>query len=104
MIVVLFVFRRFKLIGNRHEQLSYRKMLRAYSFALSALDTVGRFSAFRGVHVVVVVIGVPVLVNLLCVHAGKQIGNGNVLGAAVGAVAARGAGNKVLMQKTENIT
>ena len=43
-----------------------------------------------------IVIRIPVVIELLGVHGGKQVGDGDVLGAAVDAVAAGGAGDQVL--------
>ena len=47
------------------------------------------------VDLVVVRVRVPVAAELLCVHAREQVGDKDMLGAAVRAVAARGAGDGV---------
>ena len=66
-------------------------------FALAALDAVGgpadRAARMDGV---VVIVRVPVVVELLGVHRGEQVGDGDVLRAAVRAVAAGGARDEVL--------
>ena len=71
-------------------------MLGADVFTLAALEAVGGFCGVLGVDVVVVIVAVPVVELLFCVHAGEQVGNGNALRADLGAVAAAGAGNQTL--------
>jgi hypothetical protein len=48
-------------------------MLRTGGLALSTLDTVGCLSGILGVDFVVIPILIPVLKNLLGVHARKQV-------------------------------
>lgn len=59
--------------------------------ALSAADAVRRFAVIFGVDLIVAV-RVPVAAELLCVHAREQVGDKDMLGAAVRTVATRGAG------------
>ena len=69
-------------------------MLRADLFALAATDAIGRLPAvFRIVPVVHV--AVPIAVQLFLVHAGKQIGNGDLAGTAVRAIPAGRARNEI---------
>jgi hypothetical protein len=64
---------RLKYVGYIFQQLSNLQMLGTGRFTLSALDTIGCLSAILGVDFVVVPILIPVLENLLGVHAGKQV-------------------------------
>lgn len=51
-------------------------MLRASLFTFAALYAVRRFAAtFRGVNVVIIIVCVPVVIYLLGIHIGKQIGD-----------------------------
>ena len=88
-------FFRFKLLRYILQQLADGQMLRADVLAFAALDAVGRLAPVHGVDVIVVT-GVPVAVELPGVHRGEQVGNGDVLRAAVRAVAAGGAGDEML--------
>ena len=62
-------------------------MLGTDLLAPAALDAVGGLAPLGGIDAVVIV-GVPVVVGLLCVHGREQIGDGDVPGTAVDAVAA----------------
>ena len=86
----------FKFLDHIRQQLTDRQVLRAGFFALAALDAIRGPAPRRGMHHIVVIIRVPIVINLLGVHHGKQIGDSNVPGAAVGAVAAGRAGDQVL--------
>ena len=50
----------------------------------------------RGVDDVIIVVRVPAVVDLLGVHGGEEVGDGDVLRTAVRAVAADGAGDEIL--------
>ena len=71
-------------------------MLGTDLFAFAAFETVGRSAAGHGMDDAVVIVRVPVVIELLGVHNGEQVGDGDVLRTAVGAVAAGGAGDEVL--------
>ena len=71
-------------------------MLRADLLTLAALEAVGRPAPRRGVDGIVVISRVPVVVEALGVHGREQVGDGDVLRAAVRAVAAGRAGDEVL--------
>lgn len=71
-------------------------MLRADLLTLAALEAAGRPAPRRGVDGIVVIIRVPVVVEALGVHGREQVGDGDVLRAAVRAVAAGRAGDEVL--------
>jgi hypothetical protein len=60
-------------VGYRFQQLSNLQMLGTGRLTLSTLDTIGCLSSILGVDLVVVPILIPVLENLLGVHAGKQV-------------------------------
>ena len=82
---------RFKCLGHRFEQLPNREMLRTDAFTLSTADAVRRFAALGRMYAVIVETA-PVLIFFSGIHAGKQIGDGNMPGTSGGAVAAGGAG------------
>ena len=44
-------------------------MLRTGLFAFAALYAVGRFAAAHRINLVIIEIGIPIVINLLCVHA-----------------------------------
>ena len=71
-------------------------MLRADLLTLAALEAVGRPAPRRGVDGVVVIIRVPVAVEALGVYGREQVGDGDMLRAAVRAVAAGRAGDEEL--------
>ena len=72
-------------------------MLGADALALAAADAVRGAGAGPGVDILIVVVRVPVVVGVLRVHDGKQVGDGDMLRAAVGAVAAGRAGDQILL-------
>ena len=49
-----------------------------------------------GMDFIIIVIGVPVVIELLGVHGGKQIRDGNMHGTTVHTVAAGGTGDQIL--------
>ena len=63
-------------------------MLRARSFALAAADALGRLAVVLGKYFSVEKSGAPIVIAHFGIHTGKEVGNGDVLGAAVRAVAA----------------
>ena len=69
-------------------------MLRTGRLTGAAAETVGRAAARAGVDAVIIV-GVPVVQDLLAVHRGEQIRNGDLLRTAVRAVAAGRAGDEI---------
>lgn len=71
-------------------------MLRADALALAAADAVRCHRAWLGVDLVVIVVGVPVVMGALRIQHGEQVGDGDMLRAARGAVAAGRAGDQVL--------
>lgn len=68
-------------------------MLGTSLLAFSALDAVGCLAALGGMYIIIVVVRIPVVVKLLGVHYRKQIRDGNVFRASVGAVTAGGSEN-----------
>ena len=68
-------------------------MLGTDLLAPAALDAVGGLAPLGGIDAVVIV-GIPVVVGLLGVHGCEQIGDGDVPGTAVDAVAAGRAGDE----------
>ena len=62
-------------------------------FASAAADAVGCLSFVLGMYLMVVVVGVPVMVDIFGVHAGEQIRNGNMLRTTGNAITACRAGN-----------
>ena len=72
-------------------------MLGADALALAAADAVRGAGAGPGVDILIVVVRVPVVVGVLRVHDGEQVGDGDMLRAAVGAVAAGRAGDQILL-------
>lgn len=74
-------------------------MLGADALALAAADAVRGAGAGPGVDILIVVVRVPVVVGVLRVHDGKQVGDGDMLRAAFGAVAAGRAGDQVLFME-----
>ena len=74
-------------------------MLGADALALAAADAVRGAGAGPGVDILIVVVRVPVVVDLLRVHGGEEVGDGDVLRTAVRAVAADGAGDEILAVK-----
>ena len=72
-------------------------MLGADALALAAANAVRGAGAGPGVDILIVVVRVPVVVGMLRVHDGKQVGDGDMLRAAVGAVAAGRAGDQILL-------
>ena len=75
-------------------------MLGADALALAAADAVRGAGAGPGVDILIVVVRVPVVVGVLRVHDGEQVGDGDMLRAAVGAVAAGRAGDQILLAET----
>ena len=71
-------------------------MLGTDFFAFAAYQTVGGLPAGGGVDGVVIIVCVLVVVELLGVHDGEQVRDGDVLGTAVRAAAAGCAGDEVL--------
>lgn len=74
-------------------------MLGTDLLAPAALDAVGRPAAGGDVDDVIIVVRVPAVVDLLRVHGGEEVGDGDVLRTAVRAVAADGAGDEILAVK-----
>lgn len=72
-------------------------MLGADLLASAAADAVRCAGAGAGVDILVIIIGVPVVVDVLGVHDGEQVGDGDLLRAAVYTVAAGCAGDQVLL-------
>ena len=64
-----------ELCGYVLKQLSDRQVLRADLFAFSAFQAVRRFAAGCGVDGAIVIVGVPVVIELLCIHGSKEIGD-----------------------------
>lgn len=71
-------------------------MLRTGLFAFAALYAVGRFAAAHRINLVIIEIGIPIVINLPCVHAREQLRNGYMLRAARNAVRTRRTRNNVL--------
>lgn len=65
-------------------------------FTLAALEAVGGPAARCRVNHIVIIVRVPVVVELLGVHGGEEIRDGDVFGAAVSAVPAGGAWDQLL--------
>lgn len=86
-----------KLLRHILQQLSDGQVLGADALALAAADAVRGAGAGPGVDILIVVVRVPVVVGVLRVHDGKQVGDGDMLRAAVGAVAAGRAGDQILL-------
>jgi len=63
-------------------------MLRPGFFVFAALQAVGCLSAGRGIHDIIIIVRVSIMVDLLCVHRCKQIGDGDILRATARAIAA----------------
>lgn len=72
-------------------------MLGADLLASAAADAVRCAGAGAGVDILVIIIGVPVVVDVLGVHDGEQVGDGDLLRAAVYTIAAGCAGDQVLL-------
>ena len=86
----------FKGCGDLRKEPADFEMLGAGFFAFAAFEAVGSLSSGFGIDYIVIIVLVPVVEDLLCVHAGKEVGNGNMLRAAFCAVAAGCAGYDVL--------
>ena len=74
-------------------------MLGAALLAFAALNAVGGLAALLGADILIVMLRIPVVADPFCIHAGKKIGYCYMLRAAVGAVAAGGAGYEVLREE-----
>ena len=85
----------FEPLGNLFQKFADLQMLRTCLLAFSTLHTVGCFSVVYGMHVVVVIICIPVMIDLFGVHAGKELRDGDVFRAAVDAVSAGCTWNQV---------
>ena len=88
-----------KLLRHILQQLSDGQVLGADALALAAADAVRGAGAGPGVDILIVVVRVPVVVGVFRVHDGKQVGDGDMLRAAFGAVAAGRAGDQVLFME-----
>ena len=65
---MLFIF-AFKFFRHIDKQIAYMQMLRAGFFALAALYAVGSLAVIFGIYLAVIIVYIPVVINLLCVHA-----------------------------------
>ena len=79
--------------GNVLQEAADFQMRGADAFAGAAFQAVLCPGAFLGADVIVVVFRVPVVPDPLGVQQGEEVGDGNALGADLGAVAAGGAGD-----------
>jgi hypothetical protein len=70
-------------------------MLWANSLALAALDAVRCFTVSYGVDVVVIIVLIPVVKRLFCIHAGKKVRDGDIFRASVCTVTAGGTWDKI---------
>lgn len=78
----------FKFFCHVFQQPTDMQMLRTYIFTLTAFYAVTGLAAVFCMNLVIIIPGVPVVKDLFCVQAGKQIGNGNALRANLGAISA----------------
>ena len=87
----------FKFSCDLFKETADRQMLRADSFALSALNAVGSFAVIQCQHIIVIIIRIPVAECFLCIVIGEHIGNQDLFRAAAffNAVAAGCAGNHI---------
>lgn len=72
----------FKFRGDLSQQSADGQVLRADLFAPAALDAVRCPAAYAGIDIIIVKVGVPVVIDLLGVHYGEQVGDGDLPGAA----------------------
>ena len=89
----------FKFFCNVLQKTADGQVLGTDLLAPAALDAVGRPAAGGDVDDVIIVVRVPAVVDLLRVHGGEEVGDGDVLRTAVRAVAADGAGDEILAVK-----
>ena len=68
-----------KLLRHILQQLSDGQVLGADALALAAADAVRGVGAGPGVDILIVVVRVPVVVGVLRVHDGEQVGDGDML-------------------------
>ena len=87
------LFFLFKLLGDLNQEFSDGEALRADLLALAAADAVTCLALVFGMYAVII-IGVPVLPDLFVVHTREKIRYRDLLGTALGAVAASRAGDK----------
>lgn len=70
-------------------------MLWTDALAFAASDAIGRFTVLLGIDLLIIIVCIPVMIHTLRVHAGEQIGNGDLPRAAFCAITAGSAGNEM---------
>ena len=71
-------------------------MLRTDLLTLTASNAVRCLPIIYGVYIVVIIIRIPVIKDLLCIQACKQVGNGYLFRTAIRTIAAGRARNHIL--------